>query len=179
MRWRGPRPAALRWTAGYPANPASHTTRRYQAPAQSASFPALPASRGHPQVVPVSNGENISTAFLAVTQESAAIHFEFFPVHTISTEPKRLSAGCSGYPPTYAQLIHKLLNVIQRVLAQRWLNVISWFPGDCRQPFSVSGETRWPDGARGASGRLVVPRSLARSAPADCGATSSRCVPAG
>src|SRR6266700_847863 len=75
MRWRGPGPAALRQTAGYPANPASHATRRYQAPTRSASFPALPASRGRPRMVPVSNGENISTAFLAVTQESAAIHF--------------------------------------------------------------------------------------------------------
>jgi hypothetical protein len=35
---------------------------------------------------PFPNGESISTAFLAVTQESAAIHFKFFFVHTMSTE---------------------------------------------------------------------------------------------
>jgi hypothetical protein len=40
----------------------------------------------------------------------------FFGVHTISTEGPRLSARCVGYPPAYAQLIHKLHNVIRRVL---------------------------------------------------------------
>jgi len=79
-------------------------------------FPSLPASRSRPRMVPVSNGENISTAFRTVMQESAAIHFEFFPVHTISTERSQLSSCYGGYPPAYAQLIHKLLNVIQRVL---------------------------------------------------------------
>ena len=60
----------------------------------------------------------------AVAQESAGIHFEFFPVHTISTERRRLSARCGGYPPAYAQLIHKLHNVINRVLISPSLNVI-------------------------------------------------------
>jgi len=64
-------------------------------------------------MVPVSNGESISTAFLAVAQESGAIHLKFFPVHTISTELPQLSASYSGYPPAYTQLIHKLPNVIQ------------------------------------------------------------------
>jgi hypothetical protein len=62
-------------------------------------------------MVPVSNGESISTAFPAVAQESAAIHFEFFFVHTISTERWRLSARDRSYPPPYAQFIHRLLNV--------------------------------------------------------------------
>jgi hypothetical protein len=47
----------------------------------------------------------------AVAQESAAIHFEFFFVHTISTERWRLSARDRSYPPAYAQFIHRLLNV--------------------------------------------------------------------
>lgn len=35
----------------------------------------FPCPRGYPRVVPVSNGENIFTAFAAVAQESAGIHF--------------------------------------------------------------------------------------------------------
>ena len=67
-------------------------------------------------MVPVSNGGSISTAFPTVAQESTGIHFEFFPVHTISTERPQLSACYDGYPPAYAQLIHRLPNVIHRVL---------------------------------------------------------------
>jgi hypothetical protein len=63
-------------------------------------------------MVPVSNGESISTAFPAVAQESAAIHFEFFYIHMMSTARWRLSAPDRGYPPAYAQLIHRLRNVI-------------------------------------------------------------------
>ena len=80
--------------------------------------PAPPASRGYPRTVPVSNGESISTAFPVVAQESAGIHFEFFSLHMISTEHRQLSAHCVGYPPAYAQLIHKLPSVSKRVLIQ-------------------------------------------------------------
>ena|SRR5712692_5026361 len=96
-------------------NPASRAVRRYRAPAGSASFPAHPTSRGCPRTVPVSNGESISTAFLTVAQESAAIHLKFFSVHMMSTERWRLSARDGGYPPSYTQLVHRLLNVSQRV----------------------------------------------------------------
>ena len=78
-------------------------------------------------MVPVSNGESISTAFPAVAQESAAIHFEFFFIHTISTEHLRLSARDCSYPPAYAQFIHRLLNVSKRALAERPLNVTGWY----------------------------------------------------
>jgi hypothetical protein len=62
-------------------------------------------------MVPVSNGEVFLLLFPAVAQESAAIHFEFFFIHTISTERWRLSAHDRSYPPAYAQFIHRLLNV--------------------------------------------------------------------
>ena len=75
-------------------------------------------------MVPVSNGESISTAFPVVAQESAGIHFEFFPVHMISTEHQQLSAHCGGYPPVYAQPIHRLPSVIQRILIYSLLDVI-------------------------------------------------------
>ena len=67
-------------------------------------------------MVPVSNGESISTAFRTVAQESAGIHFEFFSLHKMSTERQWLSARYGGYPLAYAQLIHRLPAVIQRVL---------------------------------------------------------------
>jgi hypothetical protein len=41
----------------------------------------------------------------------------FFPVHTLSTEFRRLSACRSGYPPPYAQLFHRSLDVTQRIPA--------------------------------------------------------------
>src|SRR5690349_11950805 len=105
-----------------PGSPVAWQTRRYAPPAGTGNprdvpvFPVLPASRSRPQAVPVSNGESISTAFPAVAQESTGIRFKFFGVHMISTEYRRLSACYSGYPPAYAQLIHRLPSVIYRTL---------------------------------------------------------------
>ena len=39
----------------------------------------------------------------------------FFPVHILSTEFRRLSARRSGYPPPYAQLLHRSPDVTQRI----------------------------------------------------------------
>lgn len=41
----------------------------------------------------------------------------FFPVHTLSTEFRRLSARHGGYPPLYAQLLHRSLDVTPRIPA--------------------------------------------------------------
>src|SRR5215467_9745555 len=50
-------------------------------------------------MAPASNGESISTAFLAVAQESGAIHFKFFSVHMLSTDLAPLSTGlCTALP---------------------------------------------------------------------------------
>ena len=68
-------------------------------------------------MVPVSCGENISTPSASVAQEPFAIHFKFFPVHILSTEIRRLSARRNGYPPPYAQLLHRSLEVTQRIPA--------------------------------------------------------------
>ena len=67
-------------------------------------------------MVPVSNGESISTAFAWVPQESTGLHFEFFfRPHTVHRMPtvirmsQRLSTGfCTIYP----QFIHKSPGVI-------------------------------------------------------------------
>jgi hypothetical protein len=42
---------------------------------------------------------------------------DFFRVHTLSTEFRRLSAHSGGYPLPYAQLLHRLPDVTQRTLA--------------------------------------------------------------
>jgi hypothetical protein len=57
---------------------ALRTTRQCQAPALGAGFPAPPASRGNPRMMPVSNGECISTASAGAAQDPATISFLFF-----------------------------------------------------------------------------------------------------
>src|SRR6478672_7715251 len=105
-----------------PGSPVAWQTRHYAPPAGTGNPRDVPVSRYiprpgvAPQTVPVSNGESISTAFPAVAQESAGIHFRFFAIHMISTEHRRLSARYDGYPPAHPQLIHRLLNVIYRTL---------------------------------------------------------------
>jgi len=42
----------------------------------------------------------------------------FFPVHILSTEFRRLSARRSGYPPSYSQLLHRSPDVTQRIPAR-------------------------------------------------------------
>ena len=80
--------------------------RRCQTPAANTGFPAFPASRGSPRMVPVPCGECISTPSASVTQEPAGIHFEFFPhPHVVHRIPpvirtfQRLSTGfCTTHP---------------------------------------------------------------------------------
>ena len=89
---------------------------------------APPAGTGYPREVPVSRRlprpgvapgrfpfPTVKVFLLlspTVAQESTGIHFKFFGIHTISTEYRRLSARYNGYPPAYAQLVHRLPNVI-------------------------------------------------------------------
>ena len=47
-------------------------------PARTSGFPAILAFRGFPQMVPVSDGESISTPSASFPQESAGIHLRFF-----------------------------------------------------------------------------------------------------
>ena len=54
-------------------------------------------------MVPVSNGESISTASPGVAQESAAIHFEFF---LLSTQRPQ---NADGYPHV-AVVIHRIMH---------------------------------------------------------------------
>ena len=95
-----------------PGRPVARPPRRHapprqcQTPAANTGFPAFPASRGSPRMVPVPCGECISTPSASVTQEPAGIHFEFFPhPHVVHRIPpvirtfQRLSTGfCTAHP---------------------------------------------------------------------------------
>ena len=80
--------------------------RQGQAPPGNTGFPAFPAPRGCPRMVPVSNGECISTACASVAQELAGIHFEFFSIHmfahrilaVIRTLQRLSTALCTNHP---------------------------------------------------------------------------------
>ena len=93
-------------SAGCPASPALRAARQGQAPARTAGFPAIPASLGCPRMVPVSNGECISTRCASVAQEPAGIHFEFFSIHmfahrilaVIRTLQRLSTALCTNHP---------------------------------------------------------------------------------
>ncbi len=67
-------------------------------------------------MVPVSNGESISTAFARVAQESAGLHFEFFfrphIVHRMPTVIRISRQLSTGFCTTYPQFIHRLPSVI-------------------------------------------------------------------
>jgi hypothetical protein len=62
---------------------ALRTTRQCQASALGTGFPAPPTSRGHPRVMPVSNGECISTASADNMQGFARFISDFLGIHTI------------------------------------------------------------------------------------------------
>jgi hypothetical protein len=95
-----------------PGRPVARPPRRHapprqcQTPAKNTGFPAFPASRGSPRMVPVPCGECISTPSASVTQELTGIHLDFFPrphvVHRIPPVIRtfhRLSTGfCTAHP---------------------------------------------------------------------------------
>jgi hypothetical protein len=62
-----------------------------------------------------------------VSADFPAVHFEDFPVHTISTGYTGLSARRGRYPPAYAQLTHKLPSVSRQAQIERLLDVTGWY----------------------------------------------------
>ena len=89
-----------------PVRPGATRRPPVQTPAENTGFPAFPAPRGSPGMVPVPCGECISTPSASVAQEPTGIHFEFFPrphvVHRIQPvirTSRRLSTGfCTTHP---------------------------------------------------------------------------------
>jgi hypothetical protein len=53
----------------------------------------------------------------ASRKSPAEFILSFFRIHILSTEFRRLSARRSGYPPPYAQLLHRSPDVTQRIPA--------------------------------------------------------------
>jgi len=97
-------------------NPALRAARRYRNPRDVPVSRYFPRPGVAPRRFPFPTVKVFLLLSPAVAQESAGIHFKFFGVHMISTEYRRLSAWYSGYPLAYAQLIHRLPNVIHRTL---------------------------------------------------------------
>ena len=103
MRWRGPaRPRRAR--------PASCLAVPRRVPPAGARYPCerpvarfLPRSRGHPQVVPVSNGESISTASASATQGACGQEFRVFPLST--RHPQK-----AGSYPHQVMVIRRLIH---------------------------------------------------------------------
>jgi hypothetical protein len=70
----------------------------------------------------------------------------FFRIHTLSTGSRRLSACHSGYPPPYAQLLHRSPDVTQkyqRMIAQRNHSVFSRRPS-VNPEFPTPARSRCP-----------------------------------
>jgi len=103
--------------------------RQSQEPALGSGCPAPPTSRGWPRAVPVSNGESISTAS-AQGRARPGLHLfpAFFRLHRMSTEYGRLSAFRWGFPPSPAQVIHRLPGVTCRDAKSSYI-VKSYFRG--------------------------------------------------
>jgi hypothetical protein len=91
---------------GFPDSPAPHAARRCQAPAVNTGFPAFPAPRGNPQMVPVSCGESISTALRPRRARACRNSFKVFSCpHVLHKIPRvirtsrRLSTAiCTATP---------------------------------------------------------------------------------
>jgi len=109
MRWRGPCLASPHQIGQFPGLPGAarrppvpSTRKKYRSPGHSR------VRRGCPQMVPVSNGECISTG---VRECRARVRSHSFQVFSLSTrcpqkEDNYPHLGC-GYPPAYAQIIHR------------------------------------------------------------------------
>ena len=140
-------------SASCPASPALRAARQGQAPARTAGFPAIPASPGCPRMVPVSNGECISTACASVAQEPAGIHIEFF-LHPHVAHRKRAvirtlrrlsTALCTNHPQvTRGKLAHTIVRPFQAITCCR--------PGPGAQWWGLPpGSGSGPAGRRGPS----------------------------
>ena len=89
--------------------------RQSQEPALGSGCPAPPTSRSCPRAVPVSNGESISTASARDRARPAPHLFQAFFVSTGCPQNMAgLSAFRRGFPPPFAQVIHRLPGVTWR-----------------------------------------------------------------
>ena len=103
MRWGALPGLATPDPASCLALPAPRTARRCQAPVQGTGLPAPPTLPGRPGVVPVSNGESISTASANTAQEPEV---NYFRVLTLSTRyPQK-----AGSYPRLAVVIHRSIH---------------------------------------------------------------------
>ncbi len=142
----GPYPASPR-QAGQLAGLAG-AARRPPGPGTRASRPVsrlLPRSRGQPQVVPVSNGESIITAYANAAQGPAASHFLFSAIHegihrkqAVIRISRRLSTGLfTAYPQATGC---KPQNTRAAVAACNRLIVSQRLPGNRRCPESMRAQ---------------------------------------
>ncbi len=98
-----------------PGRPMPRAARQSQEPARGSGFPTPPTSRSCPQAVPVSNGESISTASARDRASLLPHHFLVFSLPAqVSTGCDWLSAFIVGFPPPYAQPVHRLPGVTRR-----------------------------------------------------------------
>jgi hypothetical protein len=101
------RPASLFRFARLPGLPGA--TRRPPVPntRENTGFPAFPRPGGGPGVVLVPAVKVFLRPPRPSRKSLREFILSFFHVHILSTGSRRLSAYCSGFPPPYAQLIHK------------------------------------------------------------------------
>ena len=144
-------------SSGCPDSPAPRAARRCQTPAANSGFPAFTSPRGKPPGwCPFPAVKVFLRPSPASRKSPPQFILGFFPVHTLSTEFRRLSARHSGYPPPYAQLLHRSPDVTQRIPAMIAHRIHSVFS---RRP-SVNPE--FP-AARPAPARASSTRPLAAS----------------
>ncbi len=96
----GPCPASPHQVGQLAGLPAPRAARRCQVPARGAGLPAPPTFPASHRVVPVSNGESISTASANAAQGPAVNHFRAFPLST------RYPPNTGSYPRS-AVVIHR------------------------------------------------------------------------
>jgi len=111
-------PGSPSGSPGCPDSPAPRAVRRCQTPAANSGFPAFPSPRGKPPGwCPFPAVKVFLRPSRASRKSPPEFILSFFRVHTLSTEFRRLSARRGGYPPPYAQLLHRSPDVTQRIPA--------------------------------------------------------------
>ena len=112
-------PGSPSGSSSRPDSPAPRAARRCQPPAVNSGFPAFPAARGKPPGwCPFPAVKVFLRPPPATRKSPPEFILSFFPVHTLSTEFRRLSARRGGYPPSYSQLLHRSPDVTQRIPAR-------------------------------------------------------------
>ena len=105
-------------SSGCPDSPAPRAARRCQAPAANSSFPAFASPQEKPPGwCPFPAVKTFLRPSPASRKSLSQFILKFFPVHILSTESRWLSARHGGYPPPYAQLLHRSPDVTPRIPA--------------------------------------------------------------